>query len=122
MMSRLITNMELYDDLTTINVTVGKLRREEDWKLKDSAAKWMPVFQSCGLPKMVSGYMERIFSIMQNKWSDTRNRCSVELNKFELIVALMLEQRCAEFFLNIGKNFLFLFSEVSNAEGHSRAA
>ena len=41
-MSRLNINM---DELTTINVTVGRLSKEEDWKLKDSAAKWMPVFQ-----------------------------------------------------------------------------
>ena len=84
---------ELYDELTTINVSVGKLSQEEDCKFKDSAAKWMPVFQTRDLPNMVSvvfyilnvlsstGYVERILSIMHNKWSDTKNRCSVELIK-----------------------------------------
>ena len=55
-----------------------------------------------------TGYVERIFSIMQNKWSETRNRCSVELIKSELMVTLNFEERCDEFFTNIrgDKNLL----------------
>ena len=88
------------DELTTINLAVGRLTKEEDCKFKDSPAKWMPVFHTRDLPTMVSvvsyilnvpsstRYVERIFSIMQNKWSNSRNRCSVQLIKCELIVAL----------------------------------
>ena len=128
-MSMLNINMdELYDELKTINVTVGRLSKEEDWKFKNSAAKWMPVFQTRDLPNMLSvvsyilsvpsstGYVEKIFSIIQNKWSDTRNRCSVELIKCELIVALNFEQSCGEFFTNIGKNKKFLAAARSNTK------
>ena len=50
------------DELTTINVTVGRLSKEEDWAFKDSAAKWMPVFQTRHLPNMLSvvSYIECI--------------------------------------------------------------
>ena len=108
MISRLSVNMdELYDELTLINVIVERLKEGEDWKSKDTAARWMAVFQTSDqthLLNMLSvlsyilsvpastGYVERIFSIMQNKWTDTRNRCSIKLIKYELLVTLSFEQ------------------------------
>ena len=41
-------------DELTINITVGRLSKEEDCKFKDLAAKWMPVFQICDFPNMLS--------------------------------------------------------------------
>ena len=105
MISRLNINMdELYDELTVINAAVERQRKESDWKFKDSVTKWMVLFQTCDLPNMLSvmsyvlsvpsstGYVERIFSIMQSKWSETRNRCSIELIKSELMVTLNFEE------------------------------
>ena len=60
----------------------------------------MVVFEAADLPNMLSimryilsipvftGYVERIFSRMTNKWSDIRNRCSVELINNELLITL----------------------------------
>ena len=45
-----------------------------------------------------TGYVERIFSMMTNKWSDNRNRCSVELMRSELLITLNFEQSCSEFY------------------------
>lgn len=86
----------------------------------------MVLFQTCDLPNMLSvmsyvlsvpsstGYVERIFSIMQNKWSETRNRCSVELIKSELMVTLNFEERCDEFFTNIRDDKNLLAAARSN--------
>lgn len=73
-------------------------------KSKDVAAKWVAIFQAADLPNMLciishilsipvsTGYVERIFSRMASKWSDCRNRCSVELMRSELLVTLNFEQ------------------------------
>ena len=42
--------------------------------------------------------VERIFSVMTAKWSDTRNRASVELIKNELFVYFNCSQSCSEFY------------------------
>lgn len=48
-------------------------------------------------------FPERVFSQMNLKWSDARNRCSVNLIKAELLIQFNLELSCAEFFNYIKK-------------------
>lgn len=45
-----------------------------------------------------TAYVERIFSIMANKWTETRNRASTDLIKSELSVTLNFELECKEFY------------------------
>jgi hypothetical protein len=77
--------------------------------------KWVKMFASCGefkeLPKLVAkilsipitnAYVERIFSILGNTWTDRRNRMRMELVKSELCTKFNFDMTCADFldFLN----------------------
>jgi hypothetical protein len=42
-------------------------------------------------------FVERVFSLMENLWSDERNRLSVEMVKSELCVKLNYNMNCQEF-------------------------
>ena len=107
---------ELYDECTTANSTLVRLREDDRWKDKDTAAKWMAVFQAADLPNMLSvisyilsipastGYVERIFSRIVNKWSDSRKRCCVELMGSELLFTLNIDQSWADFYHSVSKD------------------
>lgn len=45
-----------------------------------------------------TGFVERIFSFMKSKWTDVRNKCSIELIRSELIVSLNYDMSCSEFY------------------------
>lgn len=45
-----------------------------------------------------TAYVERVFSLMTNKWTDTRNRASVNLIKSEICMSLNFDYSCTEFF------------------------
>eukprot|EP00064_Thunnus_orientalis_P005092 superscaffoldBa00000486_g5105 len=97
---------ELYDECITSNTTLKGLREGagDEWKSKDVAARWVALFQVADLPNILTiinhilsipastGYVERIFPRMANKWRDKRNRCSVELMRSELLITLNFEQ------------------------------
>lgn len=77
--------------------------------------KWVKIFSSnvfTELPKLIgnilsiptnNAYVERIFSIMGNTWTDNRNRIRVEQIKAELCVKLNFEMSCQEFYEFIKK-------------------
>ncbi|CAM4597183.1 unnamed protein product [Leuciscus chuanchicus] len=82
---------ELYDECTTANRILKGLREgaEDEWKSKVMAAK--PHLKNPSIP----GYVERIFSSMSNKWSDSRNMCSKELIRSELLITLNFVKSCS---------------------------
>eukprot|EP00064_Thunnus_orientalis_P016064 superscaffoldBa00003102_g16127 len=96
---------DLYDECTMLNIVVEKL---QEWN-KDVAAEWMAVCQAADLPNMLSiiscilstpastGFVERILSRMNSKWSEVQNRCSVEFMESELIVSVNFDLYCDEF-------------------------
>ena len=45
-----------------------------------------------------NAFVERVFSLMGNLWSDERNNLSVEMVKSELCVKLIYNMNCQEFF------------------------
>lgn len=72
--------------------------------------KWVEIFNKCDnlkeLPKLVgkilsvpisNAYVERVFSIMGNTWTDLRNRMGVEMVKAELLVKLNFDMNCQQF-------------------------
>ncbi|CAL8370051.1 unnamed protein product [Gadus morhua 'NCC'] len=61
-----------------------------------------------------TGYVERIFSRMANKWSDCRNRCSTELMRSEFLITLNFEQSCSEFYNSALKDKELLCAARSN--------
>lgn len=105
---------------------------------KSTSEKWMSIFQKVGKANMTNmfkivsyvlsvpgsnAFVERIFSLMTNKWSDSRNRCSTELIKNELLVTVNYVLPCKEFYLAVQKNKKML--EISrgaakNIHGRSR--
>ncbi|CDQ75440.1 unnamed protein product [Oncorhynchus mykiss] len=44
-----------------------------------------------------NSFVERIFSLMTIKWSDSRNRCSTELIKNELQISVNCDLSCNDF-------------------------
>jgi hypothetical protein len=45
-----------------------------------------------------TSYVERVFSIMTNKWTDVRNKSRLDLIKSELLITLNFNFSCKEFF------------------------
>lgn len=100
----------LYDECVTANNILKHLTEHDDWVSKGTAEKWMAVLQAADLPNILAvvsfvlsipsstGYVERVFSAIKNKWSDVRNKCSVGLIKSELIITLNYEMSCTEFY------------------------
>ncbi|MGH0123702.1 UNVERIFIED_CONTAM: hypothetical protein FKN15_019405 [Acipenser sinensis] len=61
-----------------------------------------------------TGYVERIYSHMQNKWNENRSWCSVELIKSELLVSLNFDLGFADFHTMILKDKPLLTAARSN--------
>lgn len=94
----------LYEECITTNNLLAHLttaaQEKEQWQRKGTAERWMHVLQATDLPNIQAvvsfvlsipsstGFVERIFSFMKSKWTDVRNKCSIELIRSELIVSL----------------------------------
>ena len=61
-----------------------------------------------------NAFVERIFSLMINKWSDSRNRCSTELIKNELLVSVNSDLSCKDYSLAVQKDKRLLESVRSS--------
>lgn len=87
---------KLFDECVTANSILDHLTEAKAyWESKGTAERWTAVLKGRegDLPNILSvvsfvlsipsstSYVERVFSLMKNKWSDVRNRCSVELIK-----------------------------------------
>ena len=55
-----------------------------------------------------NAHTDRIFSLMNNKGSDDRNRCSVDLMKAELKISVNIDYTCKEFVEYLIQNFRLL--------------
>ena len=86
---------------------------------KSTSEKWVAVFQNIGKANLINmfrivsfvlsvpgsnAFVERIFSLMTIKWSDSRNRCSTELIKNELQISVNnCDLSCKDFSLAVQK-------------------
>lgn len=61
-----------------------------------------------------NAYVERVFSIMNQKWSKQRNRCNVGLIKSELQISLNFEENCSDFIEKIKLDEDLLQAVISN--------
>lgn len=99
---------ELYEEYSAINKHLPQSTDDD----VSCDARWASVFQKAGtdnvpnLLKVVSFIMsipssnapvERVFSLMESFWTDTRNRCSIELIKAELQVKMNFDMNCQMF-------------------------
>ena len=97
---------KLYDDICLLKNIIPSTKSLD----LPTDKKWIKIFSSgvfTELPKLVgkvlsipvsNAYVERIFSIMGNTWTDNRNRMRVELVKAELCIKLNFDMSCGEFF------------------------
>jgi hypothetical protein len=113
----------LYNELNLLSKTVQRLKALD----MPIDRKWVKMFASCDefkeVPKLVAkilsipisnAYVERIFSILGNTWTDGRNLTRVELVKSELCTKFNFDMTCADFldFLNKSEQ-VELFKSVS---------
>uniref|UniRef100_A0A1A7XKB7 HAT C-terminal dimerisation domain-containing protein n=1 Tax=Iconisemion striatum TaxID=60296 RepID=A0A1A7XKB7_9TELE len=105
---------ELYEECVTAKSLLENLtgvpQEKEKWQSKGTAERWMQILQAADLPNIQAvvsvvlsipsstGFEERIFSLMKNKWTDVRNKCSAELIRSELIASLNYDMSCSEFY------------------------
>lgn len=102
---------ELYSDTVTLKTILKKCSIDESFVLKCSAEKWSNIFQNAPLDSLqnlfklisfllsmpaTSAYAERIFSVMNIKWRDERNRASIQLIKNELAIFFNFDLDCIE--------------------------
>uniref|UniRef100_A0A1A8F484 HAT C-terminal dimerisation domain-containing protein n=1 Tax=Nothobranchius korthausae TaxID=1143690 RepID=A0A1A8F484_9TELE len=111
---------ELYDECVAATSLLEHLTKgpqeKEKWQSKRTSEKWMEILQAADLPNIQpvvsfvlsipssTGFAERIFSLMKNKWTDVRNKCSTELIRCELIVTLNYDMSCSEFYSAVLKD------------------
>lgn len=88
--------------------------------------KWVLVFKENDLPNMLklmgyvlsmpasTAFVERIFSIMNLKWTDIRNKCSAELIKSELLITVNFNFNCKDFYKSIISDKKLLLAVMSN--------
>ena len=102
----LVRKLELTELCTT-----EEIQKATKDTTKSTSEKWVAIFQNVGKDNMTNmfkivsfvrsvpgsnAFVERIFSLMANKWSDSRNRCSTELIKNELLVTVNCDLSCKE--------------------------
>jgi len=97
-----------YFEYCTIKPILNNIYSEE----QNVYSKWTKIFSSCtkenfknifllvsyvlSIPSS-NAYVERVFSMMNQKWSKERNRCHVELIKSELQISLNFPENCSDF-------------------------
>jgi hypothetical protein len=115
-----INGDQLFDECCNSNSILSKFS-SEDRNLK-SSEKWCKLFSLIDIPNILkivetvlaipigNDFVERIFSIMHNLWSDERNRLSVKMVKAEICTKVNYSMTCSEF-----KNFVANNTKFINA-------
>lgn len=120
----------LYEEFNLLKSSLDALVENCKVTTATTAQKWHQLFQQFprkdtrNMFKLVSFILsiptsncfpERVFSQMNLKWSDARNKCSVNLMKSELLIQFNLELSCAEFFISI-KEKKDILKEVKSSQ------
>ncbi|KAK1877694.1 30S ribosomal protein S12 [Dissostichus eleginoides] len=107
---------KLYEEFCASQEEIETARQDPQ---KSTSEKWVSVFQKVGKANLTNlfqivsfvlsvpgsnAFVERIFSLMANKWSDARNRCSTDLIKTELQISVNMNMPCKDFFLAAQKD------------------
>lgn len=120
----------LFDEITIINKILELIKNDEAFVSSETADKWLFIlekaeeFEIPNVTKLISfilsipatsAFVERVFSIMGNKWTDVRNRASVDLIKSELLITLNYELSCTAYY-NYVKNEIGLLKKAQANE------
>lgn len=123
---KLSINMDiLFEEMVAIKANFEMIRKTDDYpKMSPASDKWHFIFKKMStdlenLFKLVafflsvpasSAFPERVFSVLNLKWREERNRCNINLIKHELYIYFNLEYLCGEFFDLIKNNSKLLLS------------
>lgn len=125
-----LQNLDLemvFDEYTLLQRTV-EISQEHLDEVGSSAEKYKIIFGAIGkkIPNIfkiisfvlsipaTSAFTERVFSVMEAKWKDERNRCTTNLIKHELILYFNSKKNCVEYFESIKNDKKFLTVARSN--------
>lgn len=103
---------ELYSDILIVNEILQKLKDCPEFQNFSTGQKWQHIFKKSennlkNIYKLIafllsipatSAFTERIFSIMNIKWREERNRAKLELIKNELFIFINLNIECEKAF------------------------
>lgn len=109
-LQKLNVNMDdLYGEIALLNKIYNQICTSKGFAELSTAQKWQHVFNSednfLNLYKIISfllsipatsAFTERVFSVMNSKWRDERNRASLNLIKNELFIYFNLKIECKE--------------------------
>lgn len=125
-MTETVSMDQLYEEFCASREEIQKARQDTT---KSTSEKWVAVFQNLGKANLINmfrivsfvlsvpgsnAFVERIFSLMTIKWSDSRNRCSTELIKNELQISVNCDLSCNDFSLAMQKEKRLLESVKSS--------
>lgn len=115
-MAETVSMDQLYEEFCASKEEIKKATQDTT---KSTSEKWVTVFQILGKANLINmfkivsfvlsvpgsnAFVERIFSLMNIKWSDSRNRCSTELIKNELQITVNCDLSYKDFSLAAQKD------------------
>ncbi|GFT34466.1 dimer_Tnp_hAT domain-containing protein [Trichonephila clavipes] len=113
---------QIYDELATLQSVFSSLKLEgnsiEMWCkfFQEEAPNLLKIVQFvCSVP-VSNAFVERIFRVMGNVWTDERNRLAVNTVKSELCIFFNISSSCTEFKDAISTNKPLLKAVSSNAK------
>lgn len=113
---------DLYNEICIVNEIIPLIKDK-----RGVVEKWTYIFKEKKFPNLVkivqpilsisvsTANVERVFSLMNQSWTDNRNRMNVELVKAELVIKSNFSLNCKDFYEYIAKNKKLLKS-VSKSE------
>ena len=123
---------ELYSEVKTINQILAVAKVSDDFMNKNTDKKWQHIFQNSdsqltnslkiisyllSIPA-TSAFTERIFSVMNVKWRDERNRANLNLIKNELLIYCNLDLDCNDSY-NVFLNDAKLLKDAKSSKKYS---
>ncbi|KAB0803108.1 hypothetical protein PPYR_00078 [Photinus pyralis] len=85
----------LFDEIDILKSTLDKLKLEINFA--DFSVELYKIVSRILSVPVSNAYVERVFSLMSNLWTDERNRMRVDLVKAELCTKLNFNMSCQEF-------------------------
>ena len=105
---------QLFDEISLTNSILEKFSMDD--KYLSLEKQWCKILMSSDLPNLEkiigavmaipigNDFVERIFSVMKNLWTDERNRLSIAQVKAELCIKFNFSMTCPQFYNHISKD------------------
>jgi hypothetical protein len=120
-----IDREKIFDEICTFNEILVKIPAKESIESK-SIDVWTKILRQKKLPNLsrvmesafcipiANDYVERIFSVIKNLWTDERNRMSIDLVKSEICIRFNYDMTCSQFYDYIKDNTKLLNAAKSS--------